>query len=64
MPRSRKGSSRGGADFEHVHAEAWASAYSSFTARAELVGGIYIWEIGFTLQPLFSLNWIHFLLNG
>ncbi|KAJ0542949.1 hypothetical protein HanHA300_Chr00c0304g0741861 [Helianthus annuus] len=37
MPRSRKGSSGGGADLEYVHAVARASAYSSFAAGAALI---------------------------
>ncbi|KAJ0559873.1 hypothetical protein HanHA300_Chr06g0205221 [Helianthus annuus] len=41
MPRSRKGSSGGGADLEYVHADARASAYSSFAAGAALIAGIY-----------------------
>ncbi|XP_076920533.1 CBS domain-containing protein CBSCBSPB5-like [Bidens hawaiensis] len=38
MPRNRKGSSGGG--LEHVHADTWASAYSSVAAGAALVAGL------------------------
>ncbi|KAI3785875.1 hypothetical protein L1987_45001 [Smallanthus sonchifolius] len=44
MPRNRKGSSRGGdgggGGLDHVHADAWASAYSSVAAGAALVAGL------------------------
>ncbi|KAK1433930.1 hypothetical protein QVD17_10848 [Tagetes erecta] len=46
MPRNRKGTSRAGGSvgasggLEHVHADAWASAYSSVAAGAALVAGI------------------------
>ncbi|XP_076882276.1 CBS domain-containing protein CBSCBSPB5-like [Bidens hawaiensis] len=41
MPRTRKGSSRGGSGgLEHAHADAWASAYSSVAAGAALVAGL------------------------
>lgn len=41
-PRNRKGSSAagGGGGLEHVHADAWASAYSSVAAGAALVAGL------------------------
>ncbi|KAJ0893746.1 hypothetical protein HanPSC8_Chr09g0381271 [Helianthus annuus] len=42
MPRSRKGSSGGGADLEYVHAVARASAYSSFAAGAALIAGNFV----------------------
>ncbi|KAJ0639181.1 putative PB1 domain, CBS domain-containing protein [Helianthus annuus] len=42
MPRSRKGSlgGGGGGGLGHVHADAWASAYSSVAAGAALVAGL------------------------
>ncbi|KAK1422395.1 hypothetical protein QVD17_25485 [Tagetes erecta] len=39
MPRNKKGSF-GGGGLEHVHADAWASAYSSVAAGAAFVAGI------------------------